>query len=188
MGFDLVTFSGGKGIRGPQNAGLLLGKKELITAAALNNSPISDTIGRGMKVAKEQIVGMVAALDWFLAQSDASMEAEFRRRAERIAQQLKGIPSLECAIAVPTVAANAVPHLMIHYDQQRVKIAPTAVAEELRRGNPSIELNPVTGRVRQGGLPSDENTIVVGVWMLQPGEEAVVARRLREVLSKATAV
>jgi L-seryl-tRNA(Ser) seleniumtransferase len=188
MGFDLVTFSGGKGIRGPQNAGLLLGKKELITAAALNNSPISDTIGRGMKVAKEQIVGMVAALDWFLAQSDASMEAEFRRRAERIALQLKGIPSLECAIAVPTVAANAVPHLMIHYDQQRVKIAPTAVAEELRRGNPSIELNPVTGRVRQGGLPSDENTIVVGVWMLQPGEEAVVARRLREVLSKATAV
>src|SRR5215472_7493046 len=79
MGFDLVTFSGGKGIRGPQNAGLLLGRKELIAAAVLNNSPISDTVGRGMKVAKEQIVGMVAALDWFVAQSDASMEAEFRQ-------------------------------------------------------------------------------------------------------------
>jgi len=185
MGFDLVTFSGGKGIRGPQNAGLLLGKKDLIHAAALNNSPSSDTVGRGMKVAKEQIVGMVAALDWFVAQSDAAMESEFRRRAERIAAQLKGIPGLDWSIAIPTVAANVVPHLMIRYDRQRVKIAPTAVAAELRKGSPSIELNPATGRVRQGGLPSDENTIVVGVWMLQPGEEIIVGRRLREVLSKA---
>jgi L-seryl-tRNA(Ser) seleniumtransferase len=85
------------------------------------------------------------------------------------------------------VAANAVPHLMIRYDQQRVKISPAAVMAELRRGNPSIELNPATGRVRQGGLPSDENTIVVGVWMLQPGEDSIVAQRLREVLSKAAA-
>jgi L-seryl-tRNA(Ser) seleniumtransferase len=187
MGFDLVTFSGGKGIRGPQNAGLLLGNKELIAAAALNNSPISDTIGRGMKVAKEQIVGMVAALDWFLAQPDAAMEAEFRRRANRIAAQLKGLPSVECSIAIPDVAANAVPHLMIRYDQRKLKISPIAVMTELRRGSPSIELNPVTGRVRQGGLPSDENTIVVGVWMLEPGEDAIVGRRLHEVLSKAAA-
>lgn len=187
MGFDLVTFSGGKGIRGPQNAGLLLGKKELIAAAALNNAPISDTIGRGMKVAKEQIVGMVAALDWFLAQSDAAMEAEFRLRANRIAAELKGIPTVECSIAIPDVAANAVPHLMIRYDRQRVKISPIEVMTELRRGSPSIELNPVTGRVRQGGLPSDENTIVVGVWMLEPGEDAIVARRLHEVLSQAAA-
>lgn len=185
MGFDLVTFSGGKGIRGPQNAGLLLGKKELIAAATLNNNPISDTVGRGMKVAKEQIVGMVAALDWFLAQSDSSLEAEFRKRAESIRAQLKGIPTLECKIAVPDVAANAVPHLLIRYDQQRVKISPMAVMSELRHGSPSIELCPATGRVHAGGLPSDENTIVVGVWMLQPGEEDIVARRLREVLSQA---
>lgn len=187
MGFDLVTFSGGKGIRGPQNAGLLLGRKDLITAATLNNSPISDTVGRGMKVAKEQIVGMVAALDWFLAQTDASMEAEFRRRAESIQARLQGIPSVECRIALPDVAANAVPHLLVRYDQQRVKISPLAVMAELRRGSPSIELCPATGHVHSGGLPSDENTIVVGVWMLQPGEEEIVARRLREVLSKASA-
>jgi L-seryl-tRNA(Ser) seleniumtransferase len=187
MGFDLVTFSGGKGIRGPQNAGLLLGRKELIAAAALNNAPISDTIGRGMKVSKEQIVGMVAALDWFLAQSDAAMQAEFRQRANRIAALLKDIPTVECSVAIPDVAANAVPHLMIRYDQQRVKMSPLAVMAELRRGTPSIELNPVTGRVRLGGLPSDENTIVVGVWMLQPGEDAIVGRRLHEVLSQASA-
>ena len=185
MGFDLVTFSGGKGIRGPQNAGLLLGKKDLIAAAVMNNSPISDSVGRGMKVAKEQIVGMVAALDWFVAQSDASLETEFRRRAQTIAGRLKGIPTLESTIALPDLAANAVPHLLIRYDQQRVKISPQAVMTELRKGNPSIELCPATGRVKSAGLPTDENTIVVGVWMLQPGEEEIVARRLREVLTKA---
>jgi L-seryl-tRNA(Ser) seleniumtransferase len=187
MGFDLVTFSGGKGIRGPQNAGLLLGRKDLITAAVQNNNPNSDSIGRGMKVSKEQIVGMVAAVDWFLSQSDAAMEAEFRKRAERIASSLKSIPSLESKVAVPTVAANAVPHLLIRYDRQRVKIAPVDVMEELRRGAPSIELNPATGKKQSGGLPTDEDTIVVGVWMLEPGEDTIVARRLREVLGKASA-
>ena len=186
MGFDLVTFSGGKGIRGPQNAGLLLGRKDLIHAAVLNNNPNSDSIGRGMKVSKEQIVGMVAAVDWFLAQSDAAMEAEFRRRAERIAAPLKNIPSLEWKVAIPTVAANVVPHLLIRYDQERVKISPIDVAAELRRGTPSIELNPGTGMKKAGGLPTDENTIVVGVWMLEPGEDLIVARRLREVLGKAS--
>ncbi len=78
MGFDLVTFSGGKGMRGPQNAGLLLGRKDLIAAAVQNAMPISESIGRGMKVAKEQIVGMVAAVDWFLSQSDDEMQAEFK--------------------------------------------------------------------------------------------------------------
>jgi L-seryl-tRNA(Ser) seleniumtransferase len=186
MGFDLVTFSGGKGIRGPQNAGLLLGRKDLIAAAAATNNPFDEGVGRGMKVAKEQIVGMVAAVDWFLSQSDEEMEAEFRRRADRIAAHLKGIPTLSTEIAVPEVA-NHVPHLLIRYDQNRVKIAPRQVAHELRHGTPSIELNPSTGSKGGGGLRSDENTIVVGVWMLQPGEDLITARRLREVLSKAAA-
>jgi L-seryl-tRNA(Ser) seleniumtransferase len=187
MGFDLVTFSGGKGIRGPQNAGLLLGRNDLIAAAVQNNSPRSDTVGRGMKVAKEQIVGMVAAVDWLLSQTDAGMETEFRKRAERIAAQLKGIPTLESNIATPNVAANVVPHLLLRYDQHRVKISPLDVAAELRRGNPSIELHPGTGRKPAAGLPTDENTIVVGVWMLEPGEDLIVARRLREILAKAAA-
>jgi L-seryl-tRNA(Ser) seleniumtransferase len=187
MGFDLVTFSGGKGIRGPQNAGLLLGRADLIAAAQSNNNPNSDSIGRGMKVSKEQIVGMVAALDWFLSQTDAGMEAEFRKRAEKIAAQLKGIPTLESNVAIPTVAANVVPHLLVRYDQTRVKISPTEVTKEMRKGTPSIELNPLTGGKRGAGLPNDENTVVVGVWMLQPGEELIVARRLKEVLTKAVA-
>ena len=187
MGFDLVTFSGGKGIRGPQNAGLLLGKKDLIAAAARNNNP-NDGVGRGMKVAKEQIVGMVAAVDWFLSQSDAGLEAAFRRRAERISAQLKGIPTIQSEVVVPPVA-NHVPHLLIRYSQDKLKISPRDAMMELRRGTPSIELNPSTGS-RTGasaGIPADVNTIVVGVWMLQPGEEMIVARRLRDVVRAAEA-
>jgi uncharacterized pyridoxal phosphate-dependent enzyme len=187
MGFDLVTFSGGKGMRGPQNAGLLLGRKDLIEAAAWNNNPFDETVGRGMKVAKEQIIGMVAAVDWFLSQTDQGMAAEFRRRANRIVAQLKDIPSLTHQVYVPPVANN-VPHLVIRYDQARVKKSPLEVAEILRTGSPAIELNPSTGRKSgTAGLPSDENTIVVGVWMLEPGEDLIVARRLHEVLSKAVA-
>ena len=184
MGFDLVTFSGGKGIRGPQNAGLLLGRKDLIEAAALNNNPYDETVGRGMKVAKEQIVGIVAAVDWFLSQSDQEMQAEFRRRADLIAGQLKGLPSLKSEIAIPTIA-NQVPHLLIRYDPELLKISALDVAAQLREGTPSIELHPATGRrATSAGAASDERTIVIGVWMLAPGEDSVVGRRLREVLSK----
>ena len=184
MGFDLVTFSGGKGMRGPQNAGLLLGRKDLIQAALANDNPKSETVGRGMKVAKEQIVGMVAAVDWFLSQSDDQMQAEFQRRADAISARLRSVPTLEAKTAKMPVA-NQVPHLLLRYDQQRVKISPLEVADQLRKGNPSIELNPETGSKNSRGLGSDENTIVVGVWMLQPGEEEIVAKRLHEVLSKA---
>ena len=187
MGFDLVTFSGGKGIRGPQNAGLLLGRKDLIAAAVANNNPFDDCVGRGMKVAKEQIVGMVAAVDWFLSQTDDGMQAEFQRRADRIAEHLKDIPTLQAKTFIPPVA-NQVPHLVIRYDQQRVKIAPLDVAAQLREGTPAIELNPATGRTEGStGLPSDAGTVVVGVWMLQPGEDVIVARRLKEVLTQAIA-
>jgi L-seryl-tRNA(Ser) seleniumtransferase len=186
MGFDLVTFSGGKGLRGPQCTGLLLGKKDLIEAAKKNNSPNSNTIGRGLKVAKEEIVGLVAAIDWFLKQDDAAMEAEYRGRADRIAKHLSTIPTVQTQIFIPEVA-NHVPHLLITYDQNRIKITGTEVMQKMRGGTPRIELNPSTGGApASAGLPGGPNTIVVGVWMLQPGEDMVVAKRLHEVLEAAT--
>jgi L-seryl-tRNA(Ser) seleniumtransferase len=187
MGFDLVTFSGGKGLRGPQCTGLLLGRKDLIEAAKKNTSPNSNTIGRGMKVAKEEIVGLVAAVDWFLKQDDAAMEAEYRRRADVIAKQLNSIPTLQTQVFVPEVA-NHVPHLLITYDQNRVKITGMEAMKKMREGTPRIELNPSTGGAPASvGLPGGPNTIVVGVWMLQPGEETIVAKRLQDVLKAATA-
>jgi hypothetical protein len=138
-----------------------------------------------MKVAKEEIVGLVAAVDWFLAQDDAAMEAEYHQRAERIAGQLKGISTVQTQIFVPPVA-NHIPHLLITYDQSRIRITGAEVMQKLRQGTPRIELNPGTGGPpASAGLPGGSNTVVVGVWMMQPGEDLVVAKRLREVLQGA---
>jgi len=138
-----------------------------------------------MKVAKEQIIGMVAALDWLLDQTDEGIESEARHRAERIASAVHDLPTLTTEIFVPPIA-NHVPHLMIRYDQDRIGITPADVAIALRTGTPSIELNPGTGQPSgASGLHSDANTIVVGPWMMQPGEDVIVGRRLREVLSAA---
>jgi uncharacterized pyridoxal phosphate-dependent enzyme len=185
MGFDLVTFSGGKGLRGPQCSGLLLGRKDLIAAAKNNNSPNSNTIGRGLKVAKEEIIGLVAAVDWVLKQDDVAMEGECRQRADRIAQHLSAIPTVQTKIFIPEVA-NHVPHLLITYDQNRIKITGAEVMQKMREGKPRVELNPSTGGApASAGLPGGPHTIVVGVWMLQPGEDMVVAKRLSEVLQEA---
>src|SRR6202165_310013 len=184
MGFHLVTFSGGKGLRGQKCSGFLLGRKDLIEAAKKNNSPNSNTVGRGMKVAKEEIVGLVAAVDWFLKQDDAAMEAEYRQRADRIAKHLDSIPTLRTQIFIPEVADDG-PHLLIIYAQNRIKITGAEVMQKMREGKPRIELNPSTGGASASvGLPGGPNTIVVGVWMLQPGEDMVVAKRLREVLQE----
>lgn len=181
MGYDLVSFSGGKGIRGPQNAGLLLGKKHLTDLAAANNNPNSDAVGRGMKVAKEQIVGMVAAVDWLLEQSDEKDQAEYMRRVDTISRAVKDIPTMKASVNIPEVA-NHVPHLMLTYDPAVVGIGPKQVQERLRQQQPSIELNPATGTSGRFGALSTENTIVIGTWMLQPGEAEIVGRQLREVL------
>ncbi len=164
-----------------------MGKKDLIEAAVQNDYPRSNTIGRGMKVGKEEIVGLVAAVDWFLAQDDDAMQEKFRQRAERIVARVKDIPSVKTTIYTPPVA-NHVPHLLINYDLERIKITALEVKDKLSKGQPRIELNPATGSGLSGaGLAKDPNTIVVGVWMLQPGEDLVVARRLREVLKEKVA-
>ncbi len=183
MGFDLVSFSGGKGMRGPQNAGLLLGKKKLTDLAAANNNP-TDGVGRGMKVAKEQIVGMVAAVDWVLSHTEETMQGDNRRLAETIADAVQGVASVRTEIVTPRIA-NHVPHLLIRFDPAVTGVTVPEVLARLRGGTPSIELNPNSGNKPNQGIPSDANTLVVGVWMLQPGEEHVVGQRIREALSKA---
>jgi L-seryl-tRNA(Ser) seleniumtransferase len=182
MGFDLVAFSGGKGMRGPQNAGLLLGRKDLTDLAHENNNP-EEGIGRGMKVAKEQIVGMVAAVDWVLSHTEESMQGDYQKRVDRIIAAVKGIPSVTTETVVPKIA-NHVPHLLIRFDPGIAGVTTGEIVAALRSGNPAIELNPNTGQKPNQGIPADANTLVVGVWMLQPGEDAIVGQRIREAFSK----
>ncbi len=173
QGFDLVAFSGGKGIRGPQSAGLLLGRKDLIEAARLNGSPHSDTIGRGMKVNKEEILAMLVAVEIYLTTDHAAEWREFENRVQVIADVVGSLPGVKTETFVPEIA-NAVPHLRISWDEAALKFTSAEATKELLEGEPSIELRPWA----QAG------TLEVAVWMLQPGEAQVVARRIREVLKK----
>lgn len=169
-------------MRGPQNAGLLLGKKHLTDLAQQSNNP-NEGVGRGMKVAKEQIVGMVAAVDWLLDQSDESLDKEYRRRCDVISRIVKDVPTMQSSIVVPDIA-NHVPHLVLAYDPATLHITPREARQRLLTGTPVIELNPHTGSNRASqGLPAPTpNSLVLTTWMLQPGDEIVVGRQIRKVL------
>ena len=171
MGFDLVTFSGGKGIRGPQSAGILAGRKDLIKAARLNTSPYSDSISRGMKVNKEEMVGMLTALELYVKKDHEAEWKEWERRIRTISDSLRDIPTLQTETFVPPIA-NHVPHLRIKWDPAKIASSPQEIQKKLRDGEPSIEASPFTSK--------DE--LVIGVWMMQPGEAEIVARRVRALL------
>jgi L-seryl-tRNA(Ser) seleniumtransferase len=171
MGFDLVTFSGGKGIRGPQSAGLLLGRRDLIQAARLNTSPYSDSIARGCKVNKEEMLGMLVALELFMKRDHNADFKEYEKRTRTISDAVRDVPTVQTEVWVPEIA-NHVPHLRIVWDQARVAISPREVMKRLREGKPSIEANQST----------NDRELVIGVWMMQPGEAQIVAKRVREIL------
>jgi uncharacterized pyridoxal phosphate-dependent enzyme len=174
MGWDLVTFSGGKGIRGPQSAGVLAGRADLIKAARLNTSPYGETISRGMKVNKEEMVGMMVALEVFMKMDHAAEAKDWDRRINTIVGAVKDLPTIQTETYVPPIA-NHVPHLKIQWDQSRIALSPRAVMKQLREGQPSIEACPAT----------TDSELVFTVWMLQPGEAEIVAKRLRSVLKSA---
>ena len=175
MGFDLVAFSGGKGIRGPQSAGLLLGKKPLIAAARMNGSPNGNAIGRGMKVNKEEMVGMLAALELFVAKDHAKEGREFERRAEVIRASAASATGVKAEVFVPEVA-NHVPHVRVTWDAATKPLKAAAVVRAMLEGDPSIAIR------------AEGESLVVGVWMMQPGEEKIVARRLRQELDRTTSL
>ena len=170
MGFDLVAFSGGKGIRGPQSAGLLIGRKDLIAAARRNAPPNGNTVGRGMKVNKEEIVGMLAALELYVAKDHEKEGTEFEKRAETIRSSAASVSGVKAEVFVPEVA-NHVPHVRVTWDGG-TRAAAAAVVNAMRDGEPSIAIR------------NEEAALVIGVWMMRNGEEKVVARRLKEALER----
>jgi uncharacterized pyridoxal phosphate-dependent enzyme len=187
IGFDMVSFSGGKDIRGPQNAGLLLGKKKYTDLAQRNLCP-ADSVGRGMKVAKEQIIGMVAAVDWLLMQTDEGMEKESRERMAVIIGMIKDLPGVQTSIMVPELA-NHVPHLMINIDPDVIVASAHELRVRLRTATPCIELNPHTASTGPSqGVPAQPNALVVTTFLLNPGEELIVGRQIRRVLKNPKSV
>jgi L-seryl-tRNA(Ser) seleniumtransferase len=170
LGFDLVTFSGGKGIRGPQSAGLLLGRKDLIQAARLNGSPNSDAIGRGMKVNKEELLGMMAAVESYVKRDHQAEWKEFEKRVKIIADTITSVRGLRTETMIPEIA-NHVPHLKVSWEPGTIKLSYRDVVTKLREGEPSIEITP-----------GSRDGLTIAVWMLQPGEAQIVGKRLREIL------
>lgn len=175
MGFDLITFSGGKAMRGPQCAGLLIGREELVHYALLNNSPYEDTLGRGQKVGKEEIVGMIKALEVYLAEDHDALAKEWQSRLDTISRQITKIPGVSTAFFTPDIA-NHVPHMSITWDS-RISLSPQEVSHRLRSGQPSIVIGGGEGRPGLG----------MNSFMLQPGEEQIIADKLTKVLREHSA-
>ena len=170
MGFDLVAFSGGKGLRGPQSAGLLLGKREYIEAARMHTPPRGETIARGMKVNKEEVLGMLAALELYL-EKDHNKEWEmWESQIKLISDSASSVEGVETEIHVPKYA-NHVPSLRIRWNEKKVKISPNEVRKQLSEGHPSIQ------------TVGDSTSVGITTWMMVPGQERIVAKRIKEILS-----
>ncbi|SEB10293.1 aminotransferase class V-fold PLP-dependent enzyme [Pedobacter hartonius] len=172
MGFDLVTFSGGKMIRGPQSAGVLFGRKDLIEAARLNHSPNEAPIGRPMKVNKEEMFGMYAALKAYIEKDHKKEWQDWLDRAARMNKAFETVPTVKSKTVVSPGPANAFPGLEVTWDQAKIKITVDEVKTALKEGTPSIVIN------------GDKSALHVGIVLLTPAEVDIVVNRVKEVLLK----
>jgi uncharacterized pyridoxal phosphate-dependent enzyme len=166
LGADLVIYSGGKGIRGPQGSGLLLGRKDLIRAVALNGAP-NGAIGRPAKVSKEDIIGLVTALELFLAEDWTIEWAKHIEEAREIVGALDGLAGIS-AVVDDDSSTWTTPTILINVDKEKTGLTPETVMDRLRTGDP-----PILTRVFQGKLLIDPHN-------LRGDEASIVARRLRE--------
>lgn len=192
-GVDLYCFSGGKGLRGPQCAGLLLGRKDLIEAALANCSPWEGSVCRAMKVGKEEIIGMLAAIEAWQHIDLPALNKAWRNRVEKIAKLVETVPGVTTKITIPE-DGNSYPTLTVNWDEKQFGFTVAQCDQELRAGEPRIEVltasNPsLVPAVHEGdpkSKPRDEPNLLQIVSMtLQDGEELIVGQRLRQILSAA---
>jgi len=172
-GFDLVGFSGGKGLRGPQASGLLVGRKDLIDAAHKNNNPHSDTIGRAMKVGKEEIMGLLKAVEIYRQRDHDHDQVQWRGFMERIAKMVGDVPSIQSEVYIPGPGGHPIPYLRVQWDQSKLGLTYSECSTALQEGEPRIDLN------------TTDNGLELASYNLFPGEERIVGMRLREVLLEA---
>ncbi|RPA67237.1 selenocysteine synthase [Cyclobacteriaceae bacterium YHN15] len=170
MGFDMVCISGGKAMKGPQSAGILMGRKEIIEAARLSAPPRGNTIGRGMKVNKEEILGMYVALELYVNKDHEKEWKSWEDKVAYIEDIVSNVNSVSTSVSVPPVA-NRTPFLKITWNPAVINLTRTQMQEKLRKGNPSIEV-----------IGNGDHEISLTVWMLRPNEEKIVAKRIQEEL------
>jgi L-seryl-tRNA(Ser) seleniumtransferase len=170
-GFDLVAFSGGKGLLGPQGSGLLLGRKDLIEAAQHAINPHGG-IGRGMKVGKEELMGLLAAVERYLAVDHAAERRKLESRVSHIIEKLSKIQGLTARQHVPEIANN-VPHALLEWEEDRLKLSSQDVLRQLREGDPPIMVSR-----------EEKGKIRISVWMMQGDEHRIVAERLKEIFTQ----
>ena len=197
MKLDLYTFSGGKGLRGPQCSGVLLGRKDLIEAALRNSCPYEGAVCRPMKVGKEEVIGCLTAIETWLNTDSKKLYDEWNGRVDRIAKLVETVPGVQTEIYIPD-DCNRYPTLRISWDQEAWGFGIKDCVQKLREGDPVIEVlgidNPsLVSAVHEGvDKPKPnakeikkQNHIELVSMTIQPGEEMIVGDRLRSILGAA---
>ena len=171
MGADAVAYSGGKCLRGPQTSGLVLGRKDLLWAAYLNGAP-HHGLGRPMKAGKEEIMGLLAAVEaWVRGRDHAAEWRCWEGYLERIRAAVADLPSVEAAIEQPGIA-NVAPTLTIRWDPQALRCTPQQIHQELLDGEPSIGVHLLDDGLR------------VMPYMMEEGDDAIIAERLSALMAR----
>ncbi len=195
MGADLYCFSGGKGMCGPQCSGLLLGRKDLIEAAWAQSCPWEGAVCRPMKVGKEEIMGLLAAVEAWKKFDLATLDKEWHKRVKKVGDLAETVPGVTTDIQTPPTG-NRYPTLTVKWDEAKFKLTVQECATKLRRGNPPIETLTNTNPSTVPGVhiehdpkaptpPGRPDALRIVALTLQPGEDLIVGRRIREVLMEA---
>jgi L-seryl-tRNA(Ser) seleniumtransferase len=195
MKLDLYCFSGGKGLRGPQCSGLLLGRKDLIDAALMNSAPREGSVCRPMKVGKEEIIGCLTALETWLNLDEKKLYSEWNGRVERIRKLVDTVPGVKTDIYIPN-DGNRFPTLKVSWDQAAWGFTIMDCVQKLRANDPVIEVlgsdNPSLVPAVREGNPNpnrkerkEADHIELVSMTIQPGQEIIVGQILREVLTAA---
>lgn len=176
LGADLVSLSGGKGIRGPQSTGILAGRRDLVRAAMLNASP-NQAIARAAKTSKEEIAGLVVALELFMAEDEKAEMARYRTVSTSIVEALADIPGIRAVVEHDAVN-RVIPSAVLYFARDWIGPSGHTVQVALAQGEPHIY-------VQQGGHQGGYfDEIAVDPINLQPGDAEIVAARLREELTR----
>jgi seryl-tRNA(Sec) selenium transferase len=160
-------------MRGPNDTGIAIGRKEIVEAAKMQMNPNSG-IGRGFKVSKEQVVGLLVAVERCFKLDWSQVIREERARAEHIADVLRDVPHVRTEIVFPDETGLPVARVWLRLDEKALGITATGLMEKMREGDPSIYL--------RGGY-TGLGIVIVDVQVLRPGEEEIVAERLKSVLA-----